>query len=234
LSFVEQNGDDLIRRFLTLFPDLDEDGTGHLEQFLLGSQSEGSLAWRILNRLNELAQSRKGFRDRINELKKRITHLQGQPQDEARDNLLADCQAERGALLALVGSMNRRQTLNFFTDEGLLPNYSFPEEGVTLNSVILRRKENRDEDGAGKRYEAVSFSFQRSAQAALGELVPEARFYAVEHQLNIEQVDLKLSKPQTWRLCPNCHYSENIDESGDPHSVCPRCGAPQWADTGQR
>lgn len=234
LHYVDEHGLAIIERFLALFPDLDTDGIHHIEQFLLGSKTEGTLGWRILNRLNELSQTRQSVRSRADELKKRIVQLEAQPSDEARDQLLADSKSERQALLALIGSINRRLTLNFFTDEGLLPNYAFPEEGVTLNSVILRRKEVRDEGNEGKRYEALSFSFQRSAQAALGELVPEARFYAAEHQLNIEQVDLRLSKPQNWRLCPACHYNENIDESGDPHSVCPRCGNGQWADTGQK
>jgi DEAD/DEAH box helicase domain-containing protein len=234
IGYVEHHAGKLIERFLTLFPDLDADGVAHIKAFLLGSSTEGTLGWRILNRLNELSQTRKGLKVRIDDLKKRINQLEAQPSDEARGQLLSDCRVERGALLALVGTINRRLTLNFFTDEGLLPNYAFPEEGVTLNSVILRRREVRDEGNETKRYEPLSFSFQRSAQAALGELVPEARFYAAEHHLNIDQVDLKLSKPQTWRLCPSCHYSENIDESGDPHSVCPRCGNAQWADTGQR
>jgi DEAD/DEAH box helicase domain-containing protein len=234
LKFVDEHGLSILDRFLVLFPDLDDEGIEHIRQFLLGSKTEGALGWRILNRLSELVETRKSVRGRADELKKRIAQLEAQPADEARDQLLADSRSERGALLALISSINRRLTLNFFTDEGLLPNYAFPEEGVTLNSVILRRKETRDEGNERKRYEALSFSFQRSAQAALGELVPEARFYAAEHQLNIEQVDLKLSKPQTWRLCPSCHYNENLEESGDPHGVCPRCGNAQWADTGQK
>lgn len=234
LNYVDEHGLTIIQRFLVLFPELDPEDTQHIEKFLLGSQSEGALGWRILNRLTELMNSRASLKGRVDELKKRIAKLEVQPADEARDQLLSDSRNERSALLALISSINRRLTLNFFTDEGLLPNYAFPEEGVTLNSVILRRKEIRDEGGEGKRYEAMSFSFQRSAQAALGELVPEAKFYAAEHSLNIEQVDLKLSKPQVWRLCPACHYNENLEESGDPHSVCPRCGNPQWADTGQK
>jgi len=234
LGYIEANAVSLLQSFLDLFPGQEPDGVSHLQSFLLGGQTEGALGWRILNRLNELAQTRKGLKARIDDLKKRITQLENQPTDEARDQLLSACRDERGALLALVGSINRRQTLNFFTDEGLLPNYAFPEEGVTLNSVILRRKEVRDTGEETRRYEALSLTFQRSAQAALGELVPEARFYAAEHQLNIEQVDLKLSKPQPWRLCPSCHYTENLEESGDPHSVCPHCGNSLWADAGQK
>lgn len=49
--------------------------------------------------------------------------------------------SERQALMALVNQINNKQTLNFLTDEGLLPNYAFPEAGITLRSVLWRRKE---------------------------------------------------------------------------------------------
>jgi len=234
LGYVDSHAQDLLADFCAMFEGLDEDGRAHLKGFISGGREQGSLGWRVLNRLNEMVQTRKGLKDRIEELKRRVKQLEAQPEDEARDQLLHACRDERTALIELVGNTNRRQTLNFFTDEGLLPNYAFPEEGVTLNSVILRRRDATDEGGEKRRYDVLSMSFQRSAQAALGELVPEARFYAAEHRLNIEQVDLKLSKAQPWRLCPACHYSENLDETGDPHAVCPRCLNAMWADAGQR
>ena len=94
------------------------------------------MGWRVLNRLKELAQSRKSLKDRIDELRKRIKQLETQPEDESRNHLLNGSRDERSALIELAKNMNARLTLNFFTDEGLLPNYAFPEEGVTLNSVM--------------------------------------------------------------------------------------------------
>ena len=234
LGFVDTQAVDLLEDFCAMFEDMDADGRAHLKAFIAGNKAEGTLGWRVLNRLKELAQSRKSLKDRIDELRKRIKQLEAQPEDESRNQLLNGSRDERSALIELASNMNRRQTLNFFTDEGLLPNYAFPEEGVTLNSVILRRREVTEGGEEKRRYEALSLTFQRSARAALGELVPEARFYAAEHQLNIDQIDLKLTKPQSWRLCPACHYSENLEESGDPHAVCPRCGNAMWADSGQR
>lgn len=244
LDFVERRSAELLEDFLALFPSKEadpelrrieeEERRSHFTRYLEGGQGEGTLGWRVLDRLEWQVKTRKGLLERTQELKNRISRLQGRPADEERDNDLADCRRERQALLALVGSINDRQTLNFFTDEGLLPNYAFPEEGVTLNSVILRRRERRDDGGAGMSDEKTRLSFQRSAQAALGELVPDAMFYAAEHQLNIDQVDLKLSKPESWRLCPACSYSENLEESGDPHAVCPRCGHGGWRDVGQK
>ena len=238
LGFVEAQAESLLQDFLALFPELDDDGRAHLQCFIGGSQQEGSLGWRITQRLGERVASRKSLLQRAEVLKKRIAALEQQPADEQRDLDLRGSRDERSALLALIASLNKRQTLNFFTDEGLLPNYAFPEEGVTLDSVILRRREQREAPSEGDeprgKYELLNLSFQRPAQAALGELAPEASFYAAAHQLQIEQVDLKLSKPEEWRLCNQCHHSENLAESGDQHSVCPRCGSPQWADIGQK
>jgi DEAD/DEAH box helicase domain-containing protein len=234
LGFVDANSADLLDRFCGMFEDMDAEGRAHLKGFIAGTKLEGTLGWRVLNRLKELAQSRMSLKGRIDELRKRIKQLETQPEDESRNHLLNGSRDERSALIELAKNMNARLTLNFFTDEGLLPNYAFPEEGVTLNSVILRRREVTEGGEEKRRYEALSMTFQRSAHAALGELVPEARFYAAEHQLHIDQIDLKLTKPQSWRLCPACHYSENLEESGDPHAVCPRCGNAMWADAGQR
>jgi DEAD/DEAH box helicase domain-containing protein len=234
LGFVDANSADLLDRFCGMFEDMDAEGRAHLKGFIAGTKLEGTLGWRVLNRLKELAQSRMSLKGRIDELRKRIKQLETQPEDESRNHLLNGSRDERSALIELAKNMNARLTLNFFTDEGLLPNYAFPEEGVTLNSVILRRREVTEGGEEKRRYEALSMTFQRSAHAALGELLPEARFYAAEHQLHIDQIDLKLTKPQSWRLCPACHYSENLEESGDPHAVCPRCGNAMWADAGQR
>ena len=39
---------------------------------------------------------------------------------------------------------------------------------------------------------------------------------------------------ETWRLCPSCAFCQNVEEHGDEHAVCPRCGDPMWGDEGQR
>ena len=251
LSFIDANQESLLERFLQMFNELDEDGQEHLRTFIgldfvndqeLTSRVQGSntpLSWRIVNRLQELLDGRESHRQRAAELKKKYDALAKQPKDEATVQLIDDLKRERSALLALINSINKQPTLNFFTDEGLLPNYAFPEEGVTLNSIIVRKvdkKENAEagSDSGGVNYEQVSLKFQRPAQAALNELVPENVFYVSEHKISIEQVDLRLSKPSEWRMCPSCHYSEDMIVSGDKHSACPRCGDPYWADVQQK
>ncbi|WP_435980443.1 DEAD/DEAH box helicase [Psychrobacter sp. DM4] len=254
LSFIDEHQEQIYSRFIQLFKELDEEGQAHLKDFiglqysgngqgrksLSGEQAEHTpLSWRIVNRLKELLDSRESHRKRAADLKKNFEVLSKQPADDARDQTLGDLKRERDALLSLMGSINKQPTLSFFTDEGLLPNYAFPEEGVTLNSVIVRKVDQKDRTGSDKSseknsYEQVSLKFQRSAQAALNELVPENVFYVSEHKISIEQIDLRLSEPSEWRMCPSCHYTEDITLSGDKHSACPRCGDPYWADIQQK
>lgn len=253
LSFIDEQQTQLFSRFVQLFTELDEEGQAHLRTFIglqAAPDSDSTwhsteqaghtpLSWRIVNRLQELLDSRESHRKRAADLKRNYDALQKQPADPARDHLLEELKRERSALLALISSINKQPTLNFFTDEGLLPNYAFPEEGVTLNSVIVRQLEKKERVESSTEhdevsYERVSLKFQRPAQAALNELVPNNVFYVSEHKINIEQVDLRLSEPSEWRMCPSCHYSEDVTLSGDKHSACPRCGDPYWADVQQK
>ena len=51
---------------------------------------------------------------------------------------------ERSALRSVVEKMNSRNTFNFLSDEGILPNYAFPEAGITLKAVLTRKKRKEE------------------------------------------------------------------------------------------
>ena len=239
LDFVDRNEADLFEGFHALFPELDEGGRQHLEAYLAGdgSAEQPSLSWRLDNRLRELVATRREWSRRIDSLKSRLQALENEPDDERVAQEREQVRSERSALMALRRRTNARHTFNFFTDEGMLPNYAFPEEGVTLQSIVIRRlsRAEREESGQTKSYDKISYELQRPAQSALSELAPLNHFYAVGRAVQIDQVDLSAgdASPQTWRLCNKCHFMENIDVSGDRHAACPRCGSSQWADTGQ-
>jgi DEAD/DEAH box helicase domain-containing protein len=240
LDFVDQHHAEILAEFLALFPELDAQAKTHLDRYLAGdgSQEQPSLSWRLDNRLKALAASREEWKRRIDALKTRIQALEKAPEDDRTLEELEQLRAERQALMKLRRNTNGRHSFNFFTDEGLLPNYAFPEEGVTLQSVVIRRlgRAEREEEGQTRAYDKISYEIQRPAQSAIAELAPLNTFYAKGRAVQIDRVDLSAgdSSPQTWRLCNNCHFMDNIDVHGDRHSACPRCGSSQWADTGQR
>lgn len=238
LEFIAQNQDALLNRFLDLFPTLGGDGKAHLRAFLKGGKSEYALEGRILDRLQRTLDGRDAFVRRRNSARRDLRALRKGPSDQAIKATIEEVEDEIAGLSALINDINKRHTLNFFTDEGLLPNYAFPEEGVTLDSVVVRQasaRERQDATGGTSRKNVyTSMQFQRSATAALSELAPESTFFAAAHRLSIEQVDLDLSNVEEWRFCDRCHYSQHIVETETDPLTCPRCYSEQWADIGQK
>ena len=230
LRYIEQHHAEIAAQFTAIFPDLAAETRQQLLSYLQGAPGQRSLVQRIEEALKLLVEDRKSLRSRIDKLKRSIDKLENAPRDQNFDSDMRELTSERQALMALVNQINNKQTLNFLTDEGLLPNYAFPEAGITLRSVLWRRKEG----GEAREYQNTTFEYERPASTALAELAPLNNFYAGGHKVEIEQIDLKVSEPENWRICSHCNYSENIDQTGDQHKYCPKCGTPGWADAGQK
>ena len=98
------------------------------------------------------------------------------PKDKNYENELRELSIEKSALQSLIKSISDRDTFNFFTDEGLLPNYAFPEAGVMLNSLIYRKKQKVQEGESS--YDSWNYEYERPAVSALQELAPANTFYA--------------------------------------------------------
>lgn len=131
-------------------------------------------------------------------------------------------------LETLIEELRRRYPLEVLTDASVLPNYAFPETGVSLHSLL--GTEGEDEQGERKRvYEKRAYV--RPAARALTELAPFATFYAEGHKVEIRQLELgpKQSRVQRARFCPSCHHHQRVvDPTEVTDSVCPRCGHPGW------
>ncbi|MCY3837222.1 MAG: DEAD/DEAH box helicase, partial [Gammaproteobacteria bacterium] len=235
-DFIAEHGDDLLARFFAAFEPrsetedgLDGSSRDYLAAFLRGADSESTLCQRILTRLGEVAADRRSLRNDVETFSREIRKLRRAPTDEANKADLQTLTRERLALQRLLREINGRDTFGFFTDEGLLPNYAFPEQGVTLNSVILRRRQNQEGESED---DVIVYDYVRPAAAALGEFAPENEFYAGGRRVTIQRIDTRVSPIERWRLCRSCAHCENI-EPGDHHSACPSCGDDMWGDAGQ-
>ncbi len=234
-DFVRSREEELIAGFLEAFAgDLLESSQKALRRFLLGDldEKEPSLILKILSCLDDAIKERRSVAADIRSLGDRIRRLKQQPPDEATKTEIHELENTRKGLRAVHRKINGRDTFNFLTDEGLVPNYAFPEEGVKLRSVILHRRGGSGDSG-DPGVEAVTHEYARPAAVALGEFAPENRFYARAHQVKITRVDTRVSKMERWRMCPTCVYAERVD-AGDIHTTCPRCGDLHWQDRGQR
>lgn len=231
--FIESILDSLLTGFLVLFkPDeLTEESRQMLARFARGDGSgDGGLTHKILTGLSGLAEDREDLRNRLQKVGRAIRkNRETTARDEAIDGELDELKQSRDGIHEMLKQINGKLTLNFFTDEGLLPNYAFPEEGVELRSVILKRREQPKSD-AGK-YQAITFEYVRPAASAITELAPGSLFYVEGRRLKIDQVAVNANTLQKWHFCDSCSYMALVDDSVPSRSECPACESPNWADT---
>jgi len=236
MRFVDDNRSNLLSSFLQLFQtSISNDTETQLTAFFNGSGSdEGSLLWRVINGLEELAKERGSTRKKLASLDKEIKEKKKNPvRDESYEQELEDLQNEKSGLQEIVSRINKKATLEFFTDEGFIPNYAFPETGVTLRSVIYRKRERKRSANDDQQFQYWTFTYERPSSAAISELAPANFFYAEGRKVRIDQINMDLSELQEWRLCRNCSHCQRIIGNDDLAS-CPACGDGMWPDTKQK
>jgi len=239
LQFVQNHLVSLIDSFIEMFQagpcdELDEDSIRELKKFALGKGlTETPLHRKVREAFEELKRHRDALIGNMKQLNRLIRELERKPQDSSFESDIQELKLERTALKQVIGNLNSKHVYNFMTDEGLLPNYTFPEAGIVLKAVLIRKEDlsDQEQDNPKRRPERLVYEYTRNAAAALSEFAPANHFYVDGKKLRINQVDMKFAEPVKWRLCPNCSYAKMIDHEYE--AACPRCGSPAWADTGQ-
>lgn len=234
LDYIQTHQTQLLTEFLALFSDTTDCRTqDELRQFMeKGEIEQGGLRFRVLNALEGIGRERTRLGSQISGLGAKLKRLRDQPAALQNQERMEEMQREQNGFKELRKQLNHKQTLNFFTDEGLLPNYAFPEAGVTLRSILWRKRETKDQ-GDGKKYETYPITYERPGQLAIRELVPNGVFYAEGRKVTIDQIDLNLTEPEEWRFCRSCHFAVRTIEPEAAAKACPRCQDTFWSDHAQ-
>ncbi len=241
LGWVQAHQAELLERFCGLFgEELQPASASDLRAFLLtpadgGGSFDAPFAQELLARLLDLVAERKRLGAEARKLRERYNKLCERPDDgltpeerEAKDSI----RREQYAYNQLRKDLDGRPLLAMLTDEGFLPNYAFPEAGVTLKSVLWRKLPGRSGDGR-RSEELPPLSYERPANVAIRELVPDGQFYAQGRRVKVDQVDPNLNQPERWRFCPSCSYASRETDDDFGRKECPRCGSSGYADHGQ-
>ena len=246
LDFVENRADHLLLDFVHVFNNpktstslFTPEERARLKAFLLGdpTQAVTSLKDRLIDKLRSLTDEKLTAELKVRDLGKALNQRRKDAEDEARDADIAEITSTIESLNALIAKEYvDKDTLQILTDEGLLPNYAFPEEGIKVEGMVLklrdRSRENKDDDtsnnaGKDKKGSYKRFQFQRAASSGLLEVAPNSTFYVNDFALHIDQVELGDGKVERWHFCPRCQYSER--DLLNNSACCPRCGDPRWA-----
>lgn len=243
LTFVQNNLSSLVRTFTQMFSHsdggMDDDSIRELELFAKGDRlKESPMHFKVLEAFEAIKDHKDSIQDNIKQLRTLIREIDARPHDSAYEEDKKELRSEFIALTNVVYELDKKNVFNFLSDEGLLPNYAFPESGVILKALLWRKEMPEEEpEGESRRQskkatERLVFEYGRGAASALGEFAPANSFYVDGKRLEINQIDMLTAQYGRWRLCPNCSYAEDT-LTGSHRASCPRCGDPGWADNGQ-
>ena len=233
LNYVQSTLSRQLNSFMQMFAAyLDDSAREELQMFARGKDANNSPMYvKILDAFEDLKKQQDALRASVDALKIMIRDLEDKPKDSSYDEEIKELKREEAALLKVLQEIGKKNIFNFLSDEGLLPNYAFPEAGIILRAVLYR-KEDEETSVKKKKYEKLVYEYSRSASSAISEFAPNNSFYVDGRKLTIDQVDLTTAQTARWRLCPNCSHAQ-IEETGKNTSACPQCGSPAWADSGQ-
>jgi DEAD/DEAH box helicase domain-containing protein len=238
--YYEPRWQAITERFFGLFDALGD----HAREQLHELAASGAVAGRIRRAFEDVSNERKRLAAELRVLRERKKALEADPQNAARDPSGETATVEEAAARELegldeamrahrriLGQLTRKHPLNVLTDAGVLPNYAFPEPGVTLKAV-LRTRPRTGEHTPGNRQQ---HEYMRPARAAIREFAPFNTFYADGHKIRISRIDVGTrARPEieTWRQCPECAYGEEVRDPAAVPRACPRCSSPRFCDQG--
>ena len=235
LDYTKAHLSQMIRMFKGMFGEgeVNDETLKRIEEFAKG-KGDADMTAKITTAFKLQYDERARLRSDISKLNAAIKALQEKPKDASFDAQMKDLEQERDGLSAVVRRMNDKNTYEFLSDEGLLPNYAFPEAGVNLKAILTRKVNTEDEDGEHKvSYQKYSQDYSRAAASAITEFAPDNSFYAGGHKMVIDQVDVSNDdEAERWRFCPECNHMA-LDSTLNNVASCPNCGSVGWADAGQ-
>ena len=232
LKWYGTNKQRLCDRFLGLFEGvLSADNVERMKGFALSDDMPKSVNACLDDTEAQIQEYRK-LLDRVRDRRKKIEEAPEKTDNSAE--VLDDLRQEAGLLRRLITQIQEKYPLNLFTDEGLLPNYAFPETGVKLKSIIYGMIAEAGEEQGQKVSQAKEYL--RGAGTAIRELAPFNTFYAEARKIVIDQVETggrNNSQIEEWRFCNVCSHMEPEIQAKNK-ITCPHCGSPAWADVGQQ
>ena len=134
---------------------------------------------------------------------------------------------QRKLLNSQFRKLRKRQVLEFMTDEGILPNYAFPETGVKLNASILGNVPKGEDT---KVPDISSFELVRPATSGIVDLAPGNFFYFDGMKIKIDGINTAEWQSGKGlvkkRFCSECDCI--IDDTPNHPAMCPKCGDPHF------
>jgi DEAD/DEAH box helicase domain-containing protein len=221
ISFVKSSEKSLVEEFSAIYRrDIEDAAVLEMLEDYLASETFYLSLKKVFERLKSeylyLHEKRKELDDII-----RSKNLSDTDPEKAELN------QEKRLLRGLQRMMEKRMLIEHLTNTGMLPNYAFPETGVTLNAWIKQYQAK----GSNSIPQDHHFEIVRSASSALRELAPDNHFYGQGFKFFVSGLNTYDWKEegvlQKMRFCSNCDHLA-VAVQTDQQS-CPKCGDASWS-----
>ncbi len=222
LAFADSNASALQKGFLELF----ESDIGERSKDMVVGFLDGPLRQAVLKPFQLRLKEREELRKRSRRIGTDIKNLDKGPKDRNYETDRQALLANKAMLAKIAGDITDTDVFNFMCDEGLLPNYAFPQHVTKLQSVLL------GSDAADRGRKPVTKEYVRPGMMAVRELAPGNTFYAEGRKVVVSRVNLDNAPIAPWRFCDSCAWCSLDAEADQPR--CPRCHSSNWTDSGRR
>jgi DEAD/DEAH box helicase domain-containing protein len=221
INYIKSKESILLNRFVDFYR-LDLDDTETLSQLQRNLINETFYA-RIRKVFERLKDEYQDIHEKRKEIDRIIKENKLAETDEERKLL----EAEKKALWGLKRALDKRALLEHLTNIGLLPNYAFPETGVTLNAWVKAFQAKASNSIPSDH----QFEIVRSSTSAIRELAPGNYFYSQGYRFSVtglntfdwKDSDILIQK----RFCSSCDHIADAVKSTESH--CPKCGDSSWS-----
>lgn len=175
----------------------------------------------VMQRIRQAADEFDRMRRDLDNARKRLQE-QLKTLDPTEDETRREIEQELQVLKGRANSLSRTSALEILTDNGLLPNYAFPERGVKFHGSIYSKYRRSGQ-------EHPSIEVVRAAGVALKELAPGNHFYTHSRKFDIQQIAIGNAEDpliEKWAICGACGHMRPVEELKLPGTspACPQCG----------
>ncbi len=225
LSFIKSKESDLLKKFRSIYHGEIQPGVFNALAIELKHEAFYLKQRRTFEVLKEEYHQ---LREKSKDIKEYIKTCELKEGDDDHTMLVRESRAIYGT----IKTIEKRRVLEHMTNAGVLPNYAFPETGVTLNARVMPRKS----EGSKSVPIPKDIELVRPARSAIRELAPDNYFYTQGQKLRVTGLNiLNWNDPDqvsVFRYCSNCdHLEEAVKAVPGP---CPKCGHESWsADSNQ-
>jgi len=221
ISYIKSGESRLLNRFSEFYkPDLEDIKVLELLREHLLEES-------FYNRLRKVFEKLKTEYQYIYEKRQEIDEYIKINKLAETDDERKTLEAEKKALWGLKRLLDKRSLLEHLTNVGMLPNYAFPETGVTLNAWVKDNQAKGSNSIPGDK----QFEIVRSSNVAIREFAPDNHFYSQGYKFDISGLNTFDWKDAGTliekRFCSNCDNIEIAVKSNEV--VCPKCGDSSWS-----